>query len=192
MARTAAPRRVTLAQVADEAGVSLSTISKVLNGRPDVSAATRGRVEALLAEHGYLRRKSNLSSTGLIELVFHELEAAWSMEIIRGVEDVASAHGLSVVLTESGSRHAPGNDWVEECCAVARRASCWCSPTCPRSTARRCGRAPSPSSSSIPRATPRPRCPRSARRTGRAGSWPPGTSSSSGTPASPRSPAPTT
>lgn len=113
MARTAAPRRVTLAQVADEAGVSLSTISKVLNGRPDVSAATRGRVEALLAEHGYLRRKSNLSSTGLIELVFHELEAAWSMEIIRGVEDVASAHGLSVVLTESGSRHAPGNDWVE-------------------------------------------------------------------------------
>ncbi|HET8895980.1 MAG TPA: LacI family DNA-binding transcriptional regulator, partial [Protaetiibacter sp.] len=55
MPPTAAPHRVTLAQVADEAGVSLSTISKVLNGRPDVSAATRGRVEALLAEHGYLR-----------------------------------------------------------------------------------------------------------------------------------------
>lgn len=114
MSRTASTERVTLAQVAEEAGVSLSTISKVLNGRPDVSQATRSKVEALLAEHGYLRRKSSpTTATGLIELVFHELESAWSMEIIRGVEDVASAHGLSVVLTESGSRHAPDPEWIE-------------------------------------------------------------------------------
>ncbi len=113
MARTASAERVTLAQVADEAGVSLSTISKVLNGRPDVSQATRARVEVLLAEHGYLRRKGVQLSTGLIELVFHELEAAWSMEIIRGVENIATEHGMSVVLTESGSRHAPAPDWIE-------------------------------------------------------------------------------
>jgi LacI family xylobiose transport system transcriptional regulator len=114
MSRTASTERVTLAQVAEEAGVSLSTISKVLNGRPDVSQATRSKVEVLLAEHGYLRRKSSpTTATGLVELVFHELESAWSMEIIRGVEDVASAHGLSVVLTESGSRHAPDPEWIE-------------------------------------------------------------------------------
>jgi LacI family xylobiose transport system transcriptional regulator len=105
--------RVTLARVAEEAGVSLSTISKVLNGRPDVSAATRGRVEDMLARHGYLRRKSSQTATGLIELVFHELESAWSMEIIRGVEDIAAQNGMSVVLTESGSRHAPAPDWIE-------------------------------------------------------------------------------
>ena len=35
------------------------------------------------------------------------------MEIIRGVEDVATEHGMSVVLTESGSRHAPGPEWIE-------------------------------------------------------------------------------
>ncbi len=112
MTRTTA-ERVTLASVAEEAGVSLSTISKVLNGRPDVSAATRGRVEDMLAHHGYLRRKSAHAGTGLIELVFHELESAWSMEIIRGVEDVATENGMSVVLTESGSRHAPAPDWIE-------------------------------------------------------------------------------
>ena len=112
MARTTA-ERVTLASVAEEAGVSLSTISKVLNGRPDVSAATRGRVEDMLTHHGYLRRKSAHAGTGLIELVFHELESAWSMEIIRGVEDVAAENGMSVVLTESGSRHAPAPDWIE-------------------------------------------------------------------------------
>ena len=37
--------RVTLASVAAEAGVSLTTISKVLNGHPDVAPATRARVE---------------------------------------------------------------------------------------------------------------------------------------------------
>lgn len=105
--------RITLAEIAQEAGASLSTISKVLNGRTDVSAGTRERVERLLAQHGYLRRKAGHSDSRLIELVFHELESAWSMEIIRGLENVASANGMSVVLTESGSRHAPAPDWIE-------------------------------------------------------------------------------
>src|SRR5213596_939848 len=108
MTRNSVPDRVTLARIADDSGVSLSTISKVLNGRPDVSASTRSRIEAMLDDAGYLRRGSGKASpTRLIELVFHELEAAWSMEIIRGVEDVAAEHGLSVVLTQSGDRHSP-------------------------------------------------------------------------------------
>jgi len=104
--------RTTLAEVADEAGVSLSTISKVLNGRTDVSARTRARVEALLDDRGYRRRASSRSST-LVELVFHELDSAWALEIIRGVEDVARARGLSVVLTQSGDRHSPDAGWVD-------------------------------------------------------------------------------
>ncbi|CAN5400305.1 LacI family DNA-binding transcriptional regulator [soil metagenome] len=114
MPRNSTVQRVTLARIADDSGVSLSTISKVLNGRPDVSAATRSRIESMLEDHGYLRRGTGKSSpTRLIELVFHELESAWSMEIIRGVEDIATEHGLSVVLTQSGSRHSPDPEWVE-------------------------------------------------------------------------------
>jgi len=113
MAGTEPAERVTLARIAQDASVSLSTISKVLNGRPDVSASTRARVEGLLTQHGYLRRRSPQPRAGLIELVFHELEAAWSMEIIRGVKDVAAEHGMSIVLTESGTRHAPAADWIE-------------------------------------------------------------------------------
>jgi LacI family xylobiose transport system transcriptional regulator len=104
--------RVTLAQLAEEAGVSLSTISKVLNGRADVSRKTRTKVEELLEEHGYKRRKASTKSA-LLELVFPELESAWALEIIRGVENVAKANGMSVILTESGTRHAPGAGWVE-------------------------------------------------------------------------------
>jgi len=105
--------RVTLAALAREAGVSLATASKVLNGRSDVAAATRARVEALLDRHGYRRRNAGRPPARLVELVFHELQSAWSMEIIRGVEEVVSASGLSVVLTESGTRHAPADDWLE-------------------------------------------------------------------------------
>ena len=43
--RTSPVNRVTLADIAGQASVSLSTISKVLNGRSDVSAPTRARVD---------------------------------------------------------------------------------------------------------------------------------------------------
>ena len=105
--------RVKLNELADQAGVSLSTVSKVLNGRSDVSKATRERVEALLEREGYQRRAGLPNRGTLIELVFPELETAWAMEIIRGVENIARANGLSVVLTESGNRHSPAAEWVE-------------------------------------------------------------------------------
>lgn len=104
--------RVTLAEIAAEAGVSLATMSKVLNGRTDVSPATRARLEEHLARHGYQRRTSAQRSE-FVELVFHELEPIWSMEVIEGVEDVAHAAGLSVVLTVSGDRHSPAPDWID-------------------------------------------------------------------------------
>jgi LacI family xylobiose transport system transcriptional regulator len=106
------PSRITLASIAVEAGVSLATMSKVLNGRPDVSPATRARVEEHLGRHGYTRRGQR-QRTDSIELVFHELEASWSMEVIEGVQEVARAAGLSVVLTVSGDRHAPSPEWIE-------------------------------------------------------------------------------
>lgn len=114
MSHDVSTERVTLAELATEAGVSLSTISKVLNGRPDVAAGTRAQVEQLLAERGYERRVGrNGNHTELIELVFHELQDVWSMELIAGVERVAQQHGLSVVLTESGTRHSPAPEWIE-------------------------------------------------------------------------------
>jgi LacI family xylobiose transport system transcriptional regulator len=108
---TDAPR-VTLAEIAAEAGVSLATMSKVLNGRTDVAPATRARLEEHLNRHGY-RRRTSAQRSEVVELVFHELEPSWSMEVIEGVEDVAHAAGLSVVLTVSGDRHAPSADWID-------------------------------------------------------------------------------
>ncbi len=110
--------RVTLADIAREAEVSVSTVSKVLNGHTDVSVSTRVRVERVLSDHDYQRAARSSGEAPLIEIVFHELDSLWAMELLRGVEAVASEHGAAVVVTHSGSRHAPGPEWIE---AVLRR-----------------------------------------------------------------------
>lgn len=109
----------TLAEIAREAGVSAPTVSKVLNGRADVAPATRTRVEELLRSYGYRRRRAEATRSPLIDLVFHELESAWAMEVIRGVENVARDEGLSVVLSESAGRLTPGRTWADQ--VAARR-----------------------------------------------------------------------
>ncbi|WP_433363600.1 LacI family DNA-binding transcriptional regulator [Streptosporangium sp. CA-115845] len=50
----ASPKRATLATVAASAGVSVATVSKVLNGRGDVSPVTRSLVESLLEQYDYV------------------------------------------------------------------------------------------------------------------------------------------
>jgi LacI family xylobiose transport system transcriptional regulator len=109
----------TLAEIARAAGVSAPTVSKVLNGRGDVAPATRSRVEELLRLHGYQRRRGSVQPAPLLDLVFHELESSWAMEVIRGVENVARKEGLSVVLSESAGRLTPGQTWVDG--VLARR-----------------------------------------------------------------------
>lgn len=109
----------TLAEIAREAGVSAPTVSKVLNGRADVAPATRERVEELLRRHGYQRRRANSTAIPLLELVFHELDSSWSMEVIRGVENVAREEGLSLVLSEHAGQLSIGQSWVDG--VLARR-----------------------------------------------------------------------
>lgn len=105
--------RATLARVAADASVAISTVSKVLNGRPGVSDGTRARIEKLLRHHNYNRRTSADSAAPLIELVFSQINSVWATAIIQGVERVTRENGLSVVLTVSGDRHSPGPDWID-------------------------------------------------------------------------------
>jgi DNA-binding LacI/PurR family transcriptional regulator len=112
-------RPVTLATIAKLAGVSVPTVSKVINGRSDVSADTRRRVEATIREHGYQRSDRTTKQSGLIEVLFHELESAWALEIIMGVEQVAREHGLALVMSEMQGRRIPGRGWIEG--VLARR-----------------------------------------------------------------------
>ncbi|WP_433499410.1 LacI family DNA-binding transcriptional regulator [Sphaerimonospora sp. CA-214678] len=108
---------LTIAKIANLAGVSAPTVSRVLNGQAGVALSTRQRVEDVLREYGYRRRESG--SAAILELVFHALESLWALEIIRGVEQVARKHELAVVLTEMQGRLTPGKAWTEQ--VLARR-----------------------------------------------------------------------
>ena len=90
---------VTIAYIAESAGVSVPTVSKVLNGRPGVSQKTRARIEDLINRYGYRRPPYRSNS---LELMFRELESMWAVEIIRGVEQVARKHRIGVTVSQFG------------------------------------------------------------------------------------------
>ncbi len=106
--------RVTITVIAEEAGVSVPTVSRVLNGRSDVSPKTRAKVEDLLARHGYQRRGSKRGQrAGLIDLVFNDLDSPWAVEIIRGVEDVAHAAAVGTVVSAVHRHSAATRQWLD-------------------------------------------------------------------------------
>ena len=91
-------RAVTIAQVAAESGLSTATVSKVLNGKPDVSPSTRVLVEDVLLKSGY-RKRGNGEPPPLIDIVFNDFDSPWATEIIRGAAAAAQAEGLTVAFT---------------------------------------------------------------------------------------------
>jgi DNA-binding LacI/PurR family transcriptional regulator len=114
-------RPVTIAYIAELAGVSVPTVSKVINGRARVSADTRARIEELVNAYGY-RKPSAGSRSNVLQLVFRELDVIGAMEIIRGVERVAREHRFGVMVSEFGwpaATYLPA--WDD---AVARRPHC--------------------------------------------------------------------
>ncbi|MFV6026658.1 LacI family DNA-binding transcriptional regulator [Streptomyces sp. NPDC056264] len=112
--------RVTLHAVAAEAGVSVSTVSKVLNDRADVSADTKERVEAVADALGYRRRPARRRGS-VVDLVLNELDSLWSVEIVRGVDEVLHEAGASMVLSAVHGRSTDTREWIDQ--LAARRSS---------------------------------------------------------------------
>jgi len=114
--------RPTLATVAASAGVSVATVSKVLNGRSDVAAETRARVQDVLLEHAYIARaprRAERQDVQNVELVFDYGIHAYTAEVVQGVLDAAVELGITVTV-RSGPR-SPTKPIQETPLAWARR-----------------------------------------------------------------------
>ncbi|MFE7169198.1 LacI family DNA-binding transcriptional regulator [Streptomyces sp. NPDC057616] len=116
----------TLAVVAREAGVSVPTASKVVNGRQDVAPETRRRVTEALDRLGYVRRPrfDAAKVPGLVDLVVHSLESSWSGAVLQGVEAAAHGAGLEVVVSAGLTRTRgarPERGWLDK--LIARGSS---------------------------------------------------------------------
>lgn len=95
--------RITLADVASRAGVSLMTVSRVVNDRPCVGADTRQRVREAVEALGYrpniVARGLKAASSRTIGLMVPDVTNPYFPEIVRGAEDVAIEHGYTLLLT---------------------------------------------------------------------------------------------
>lgn len=119
MVRTGSVAGPTLAVVAREAGVSVPTASKVVNGREDVAPETRRRVTEALDRLGYVRRPrfDAAKPPGLVDLVVHSLDSSWSGAVLHGVEEAAHDAGLEVVVSVGLTRTRSGRPergWLDK------------------------------------------------------------------------------
>jgi LacI family transcriptional regulator len=93
-------------RIAGELGVSVMTVSKVLNNHGDISEATRDRVLAKIEELGYQRnavaRSLTLRRSHTVGIVIPDLMHSFFVEIVAGIEPVASARGYGLLLCSSG------------------------------------------------------------------------------------------
>jgi DNA-binding LacI/PurR family transcriptional regulator len=90
-----------LTSIAATARVSVSTVSKVLNGRTDVAPETRMRVGRILRLHGY--QVASAPGIGVVDLLTGGLGSPWSEELIRGAVSAAAETEISVIVSRVAS-----------------------------------------------------------------------------------------
>lgn len=112
-----APRRASVKDVAATAGVSLGTVSNVLNHPERVTPATRLRVNAAIDELGFVRNESarSLRAGRSRTLAYVMLDAGnpFFTDVAKGIEQTAEAAGMSLFLCNSGARSERETAYLE-------------------------------------------------------------------------------
>ena len=102
-----ATRGGSIAAVAQRAGVSVATVSRVLNGHANVRAATRERVLAEIETSGYrvneLARNLRTAESRLLLTMVPDFGNPFYAEIVRGIDSVARQHGFFLLLCDTGA-----------------------------------------------------------------------------------------
>jgi LacI family transcriptional regulator len=112
----------TINDVAKRAGVSTMTVSRVINNSGYIHQKTRAKVEQAIAELGYvpnaLARSLRFKQTKTLALVLTDITNPFFTTLARGVEDVASERGFSVIFCNSDESREKETDYLN---VVARK-----------------------------------------------------------------------
>lgn len=107
-------QRVTIREVAEAAGVSVATVSKVLNDRYGVAGATSARVRAVIEELGYesslVARSLRNHRTNVIGILVADFEP-FSTEVLMGAADAIRGTGFELVVYSAGGRVGEHIGW---------------------------------------------------------------------------------
>ncbi len=106
--------RVTIRDVAARAGVSVATVSKVINGRYGVAAATTARVQAVIDDLGYeaslVAQSLRNHHTNVIGILVADLEP-FSAELLKGAARAIRGSGYEMVVYSAGGHAADRPGW---------------------------------------------------------------------------------
>jgi len=104
----------TIADIASQAGVSLGTVSKVLNGRPGVGEAKRAQILRLMKETGYEGRSGQSKRPSrLIEFVMRGIDTLWANQLLVGAEAEAARAGVGLVISATHGRLIGNRHWID-------------------------------------------------------------------------------
>ena len=111
---------MTIKDIAKLAGVSVSTVSRVLNDRPDVSEDSRERVRAVIKAHKYVPNNSARDlvkvRSDAVGLVVRGVQNPFYTDIIHAIEQKLDASGYTMVM-----RQIPSGDDEIQCGAVMEK-----------------------------------------------------------------------
>lgn len=97
----------TIRDVAQAAGVSVSTVSRVLNDKDDVAPETSERVREVIRRLGYTSsiaaRSMRSRRTNVLGLIMPDLGDPFSIQVMRGVNRAAVEHGYDLIVYTSGT-----------------------------------------------------------------------------------------
>lgn len=93
-----------LNKVAEKSGVSIATVSRVINNNPNVNPETRLRVEQVIKELKYSpnrvakRLRNRNASSNLLGVLIPDIQNPFYVEVLRGIEDVASENKYALIM----------------------------------------------------------------------------------------------
>lgn len=104
-------------QVAKQAGVSVATVSRVLNGQNTVSSKTRIKVEETIKELNYepsmLGRNLRNSESRIVLILIPSISNPFYLEIIKGIEHIAHSQNYNILLCETDSNPEKENIYFD-------------------------------------------------------------------------------
>jgi LacI family transcriptional regulator len=107
----------TMKDVAKRAGVSVATVSRVLNNHSRVDPALRDRVTAAMEALHYhpnrVAQRLRAGAGGVIGLIISDITNPFFVSVVRGIEDTAYENGLSVLLCNSDENPAKQQMYVK-------------------------------------------------------------------------------
>lgn len=107
----------TINDVAKQAGVSVGTVSHVINNMPNVTPATRAKVEKAIEELGYIPRVAARSlrskNNRWITLIVPDITNTYWHDVVRGVEDAAQSRGYAVLLGNADDILTKQHQYIE-------------------------------------------------------------------------------